>query len=162
MGGSQTMAARSLLRQEVFSVLPRIATELYGPPQRTVCGNSIIWAGSLSELSGTLRPGPLRRLDLIQRGYCGHWLGVLVPQWISSTFRGGPDTSKRQRKTCQSRGSCWTRIESSSPTRQPGRCPTPARVLKKSRLPIRCSRKAPNDFLTETKAFGSRPTISPL
>src|SRR5271154_5748810 len=113
MGGSQTMVAKSPLRPEVSSVLPRIGMELYGPPQRVVCGGSIIWAGTLSELSGALRPDPLPRLDLILRGYCGHWLGILVPQWISSTFCRGPDTSKQQREICQSRGSCWTRIEPS-------------------------------------------------
>src|ERR1700678_1751193 len=113
MVGSQTMAARSPLRREVSSVLPRIGMELYGPPQRVVCGSSIIWAGSLSELNGTLRPDPLHRLDLIQRGYCGHWPGVLVPQWISSTFCRGPHISKQQREICQSRGSCGTRIEPS-------------------------------------------------
>ena len=88
--------------------------ELYGSAaQRVGCGSSIILAGSLSELHGTFRPDPLRRLDLIERGYCGHWLGVLVPQWISIHLCRGPDTSKQQREVCQSRGSCGTRIEPS-------------------------------------------------
>jgi hypothetical protein len=36
-----------------------------------------------------------------------------------------------------------------------------AQVLKKSRVPTRCSQRAPNNFLTETKVFGSHTTISP-
>src|SRR5271169_3074209 len=109
MGGSQTMA----LQPELSTVLPRIGMESYGPPLRVVCGGLIIWAGSTSELSGTLRPDPFRGLDLIQPGYCGHWRGILVPQWISSTFCRGPDTSKPLREICQWKGSCWTRIEPS-------------------------------------------------
>src|ERR1700690_2321842 len=109
MGRPQTMA----LQLELSTVLPRIGMESYGPPLRLACGGLITWAGSLSELSGTLRPGPFGKLDLIQTGYCGCWLGILAPQWISSTFCQGPDTSKQQKEICQSRGSCWTRIEPS-------------------------------------------------
>jgi hypothetical protein len=36
--------------------------ELCGPPQRVVCGGSAIRGGSISGLSGTLRPDSLRRL----------------------------------------------------------------------------------------------------
>ena len=37
--------------------------------------------------------GSVTKVGFDPRGYCGHWLGVLVPQWISSTFCQGPDTS---------------------------------------------------------------------
>ena len=43
-------------RREVFTVLPRIGMELYGQPQPVVYGDSIIRGGSISGLSGTLRP----------------------------------------------------------------------------------------------------------
>ena len=56
---------------EVFTVLPRIGVELYGQAHPLVYGDSIIRGGSILGLSGTLRPDPLHRLDLIQRGYCG-------------------------------------------------------------------------------------------
>src|ERR1700733_1337627 len=111
MGGSQTMEARSPQQPEVSTVLPRIEMELYGPPHRVVCGGSIIRAGRLSELRGTLRPDPLRRSDLMRTGYCGHWLEILAPQWTSSIFCRGPDTSNLLGEICQSRGSRWTRIE---------------------------------------------------
>jgi hypothetical protein len=51
-------------RLEVFAILPRIEMELYGQAQPKAYGDSIIRGGSQSGLSGTLRPAPLRRLDL--------------------------------------------------------------------------------------------------
>jgi hypothetical protein len=55
-GESQIMEARLPLQAEVSGVLPRIGMESYGQPHPVVYGDSIIRGGSLSELSGTLRP----------------------------------------------------------------------------------------------------------
>jgi hypothetical protein len=48
-----------------------IGMELYGQAHPVVYGDSIIRGGSISGLSGTVRPDALCRLDLIQRGYFG-------------------------------------------------------------------------------------------
>src|SRR6266478_5449654 len=97
----------------VFTVLPRIGMELYGQAHPVVYGNSIIQGGSISGLSGTLRPDPLHRLDLIQREYCGLSWAVGRLRRTSFTSCPGPDASKQLREICQFRGSRWTRIEPS-------------------------------------------------
>ena len=58
--------------------------ELYGRAQPVVYGDSIIRRGSMSGLSGTLRPDASYRLDLIQRGYFGLWWAVLATRMTSS------------------------------------------------------------------------------
>src|ERR1700722_533798 len=100
-------------RLEVFTVLPRTGMELHGQARPVVYGDSIIRGGSISGLSGTLRPDPLHRLDLIQREYCGLWWAVGRPRRTSFTSCPEPDTSKHLREICQSTGSRWMRIEPS-------------------------------------------------
>src|ERR1700739_1267656 len=98
---------------EVFTVLPRIGMESYGQAHPVVYGDSIIRGGSMSGLSGTLRPDPSPGLDFIQREYLGFWWGVGKPRRTSFTYCPGPDTSKQLREISQSTGSPGSRIEPS-------------------------------------------------
>jgi hypothetical protein len=59
--------------------------ELYGQAHPVVYGDSTIRGGSISGLSGTVRPDALCTLDLIQKGYFGLWWAVLTPRKTSST-----------------------------------------------------------------------------
>src|ERR1700755_954660 len=98
---------------EVFTVLPRIGMESYGQAHPGGFGASIIRGGSISGLSGTLRPDPLHRLDLIQREYCGLWWAVGRLRRTSFTCCPEPDATKHLREICQSTCSRWMRIEPS-------------------------------------------------